>query len=108
MTWEELIQKINNYNNTSTIHFNKDNVNIELLKHLGNTPEESYKNIVSIIIKEYIIHTYIPKFARWEDNPIKVIVETKFINELNDYIEYILDSLDNNYDKILDIVKHKE
>lgn len=104
MTWEELIQKINNYNNTSTISFNKDNINIELLKHLGNTPEESYKAIVSIIIKEYIIRTYIPNFTRWEDNPIKVIVETKIMNELNDYIESVLDSLDNNYDKILDIV----
>ena len=104
MTWEELIQKINDYNNTATICFNKDTLNIETLKVLGNTPEESYKNIVSIIIKEYIIHTYIPNFTRWEDNPIKVIVETKIMNELNDYIESILDSLDNNYDKILDIV----
>ena len=104
MTWEELIQKINNYNNTSNIHFNKDNINIELLKYLGNTPEESYKAIVSIIIKEYIIRTYIPNFTRWEDNPIKVIVETKIMHELNDYIESVLDSLDNNYDKILDIV----
>lgn len=105
MTWEELIQKINNYNNTSNIHFNKDNINIELLKQLGNTPEESYKAIVSIIIKEYIIRTYI-KFATWDDNPIKVIIETKIMGELNNYIKSILDSLDNNYDKILDIVKY--
>lgn len=108
MTWEELIQKINDYNNTSTIHFNKDNINIELLKQLGNTPEESYKNIVSIIIKEYIIRTYIPNFARWEDNPIKVIIETKIMGELNNYIKSILESLDNNYDKILDIVKYNK
>jgi len=107
MTWEELIQKINDYNNTATICFNKDTLNIETLKVLGNTPEESYKRIVSILVGEYITHEYIPQYARWEDNPIKVIVETKLLSEIHGIIEYILDSLDNDYDKILEIINKR-
>lgn len=108
MTWEELLQKINDYNNTATICFNKNTLNIKTLKFLGNSPEESYRRIVSILVGEYITHEYIPQYARWEDNPIRVIVETKFLNEFHDYVEYVLDSLDNDYDKILKIIKNKE